>query len=93
MPAWPDRKSSITGLTVLGRPVGKSFTPETKEYTVTRAKKDELIRDAENNTFPHGRNIDYTVETANGESGTYKVTISVTGADGAAYGPYVVTVK
>lgn len=93
VPAWPDRKSSVIGLTVLGRAIGKSFTPETKEYTVTRAKKDELIKDAENNTFPHGRNIDYTVETANGENGAYKVTVSVTGADGVAYGPYVITVK
>lgn len=93
VPAWPDRKSSITGLTVLGRAIGKSFTPETKEYTVTRAKKDELINDAANNTFPHGRMLDYTVETANGENGAYKVTVTVTGADGVSYGPYVVTVK
>lgn len=93
VPAWPDHKSSVTGLTVLGRSIGKSFTPETKEYTVTRAKKDDLIRDAANNTFPHGRMIDYTVETANGENGAYKVTIAVTGADGVSYGPYVVTVK
>lgn len=93
VPAWPDRKSSVTGLTVLGRAIGKSFTPETKEYTVTRAKKDTLINDVQNNTFAHGRNIDYTVETANGENGAYKVTVSVTGADGVSYGPYVVTVK
>lgn len=93
VPSWPDLKSSITGLTVLGRAIGKSFTPETKEYTVTRAKKDELINNVNNNTFPHGRMLDYTVETANGENGTYKVTITVTGADGVSYGPYVVTVK
>lgn len=93
VPSWPDLKSSITGLTVLGRAIGKSFTPETKEYTVTRAKKDELIGNVQNNTFPHGRNIDYTVDTANGENGAYKVTVTVTGADGVSYGPYVVTVK
>lgn len=93
VPSWPDLKSSVTGLTVLGRAIGKSFTPETKEYTVTRAKKDELIGNVQNNTFPHGRNIDYTVETANGENGAYKVTVTVTGADGVSYGPYVVTVK
>ena len=93
VPAWPDRKSSIFGLTVLGRSIGKSFAPETKEYTVTRAKKDTLINDVQNNTFAQGRNIDYTVETANGENGAYKVTIAVTGADGVSYGPYVITVK
>lgn len=93
VPSWPDLKSSITGLTVLGRAIGTSFAPETKEYTVTRAKKDELIGNVQNNTFPHGRMLDYTVETANGENGTYKVTITVTGADGVSYGPYVVTVK
>ena len=93
VPSWPDLKSSVTGLTVLGRAIGKSFTPGTNEYTVTRAKKDELINDVQNNTFPHGRRIDYTVETANGENGAYKVTITVTGADGVSYGPYVVTVK
>lgn len=93
VPLWPDLKSSVTGLTVLGRAIGKSFTHETKEYTVTRVKKDELIKDVQNNTFPHGRRIDYTVETADGENGAYKVTIAVTGADGVSYGPYVVTVK
>ena len=93
VPAWPDLKSSITDLIVLGRAIGKSFTPETKEYTVTRVKKDELIKDVQNNTFPHGRRIDYTVDTADGENGTYKVTVAVTGADGVSYGPYVVTVK
>ncbi len=93
VPSWPDMKSSIFGLTVLGRAIGKSFTPETKEYTVTRAKKDELIKDVQNNTFPHGRHIDYTVETTDGEGGTYKVTVAVTGADGVSYGPYTITVK